>query len=161
MRRMIPRRWRALALAAPSLTVLLVPLAAPAREPAQPTEERKRESGGEQSFTGGPAGFSDPFVSSSMGGMQVGPQGTSAGMPVRRVTPDEERMRELSGQVVKLNGLVLYVQTSLGAVVPLDVSALQLRKAPEKGQRVVAVYQVENKVENVALSLVGEVPQKG
>ena len=160
MRRMIPRSWRALALAAPSLTALLIPLAAPAREPAQPTQERKQEIGGDLVVLGR-AGTIPPVNAQGIRALNVGPQGTSAGMPVRRVTPDEDRMRELSGQVVKLNGLVLYVQTSLGAVVPLDVSALQMNKTPEKGQRVVAVYQVENKVENVALSLAGEVPQKG
>ncbi|MBZ4417591.1 hypothetical protein K8638_13925 [Myxococcus sp. RHST-1-4] len=160
MTRMIPRRWRALALAAPSLTALLLPLAAPARDPEQPTEEKKQESWGDLgSF--GRAGIMPPVTREGINELSVGPQGTSAGMPVRRVEPDEDRMRELSGQVVKLNGMVLYVQTPVGAVVPLDLSALQLRKAPEKGQEVVAIYQVENKTENVALSLKGELPDEG
>ncbi|MFP2931124.1 hypothetical protein ACLESO_39210 [Pyxidicoccus sp. 3LG] len=150
---MIPRRWRGLALAAPAVTALLVvPLASQAREPVTTPQEIQRESGGNPTGSG-PNTVVDPFTPSSLGNMSVGPQGTSAGMPVRKVTPDEDRMRELTGQVVKLNGMVLYVETSLGAVVPLDVSALRLREAPEKGEKVVAVYQVENTVENVALSL--------
>lgn len=161
MTRMIPRRWRALAWVAPSLTALLSPLAVSAREPAQPTEERKRESWGDMTVSGGRAGLFPPLTRQGVNQVGVGPQGTSAGMPVRRVTPDEDRMRELSGRVLKLNGQVLYVQAESGAVVPLDLSALQLRKAPEKGQRVLAVFQVENKTENVALSLAGEVAKPG
>ncbi|NMO18873.1 hypothetical protein HPC49_20120 [Pyxidicoccus fallax] len=157
---MIPRRWRALALAAPSLAALLLPLAAPAREPAQPTHERKRTDWMDQGGFGR-AGTMPPVTRAGINALNVGPQGSSAGVPVRRVTPDEDRMRELSGQVVKLNGMVLYVQTQVGAVVPLDLSALQLRKMPQKGQEVVAVYQVENTTENVALSLAGEVTDKG
>jgi hypothetical protein len=153
---MIPRSWRALALAAPSLTALLVPVVARAREPEQPTEERKRESRDDQEVSGGRAGLFPPVTRQGISQIHAG-----AGIPVRRVTPDEKRMRELSGQVVKLNGQVLYVETEIGAVVPLDLSALEIRKAPEKGQTVVAVYQVENTTENVALSLAGEVPSKG
>ncbi len=160
MTRKISSRWRALALAAPSLAAVLLPLAAPAREPREPPLETQRESFGDLS-PGGRAGSIPPLTRQGVSQMQVGPQGTSAGMPVRQVTPDEDRMRELSGEVVKLNGMVLYVQTEVGAVVPLDLSALQLRKTPEKGQTVVAVYQVENRTENVALSLAGEVPVKG
>lgn len=159
--RMIPRRWRGLALAAPSLTALLLPVATQANEPSQPTEEVKRESMGDQTVSGR-AGLQDPFVDSAhqSQGLAVSLNGV-AGMPVRRVTPDQDRMRQLTGEVVKLNGQVLYVETEIGAVVPLDLSALQLRKAPEKGQLVVATYQVENTTENVALSLAGEVPSKG
>jgi hypothetical protein len=159
---MIPRRWRALALAAPSLTALLVPVVTQANVPEQPTEERKRESMEDQTVSGGRAGLQDPFADSATKGqgLSVSLNGV-AGMPVRRVTPDQDRMRQLSGQVVKLNGQVLYVETEIGAVVPLDLSALLIRKAPEKGQTVVATYQVENTTENVALSLAGEVPSKG
>lgn len=153
---MIPKRWRALALAAPSLTALLIPVATQANSPEQPTEERKRESRDDQQVSGGRAGLFPPVTRQGVNQISAG-----AGMPVRRVTPDESRMRELSGQVVKLNGQVLYVETEIGAVVPLDLSALEIRKAPEKGQTVVAVYQVENTTENVALSLAGEVPSKG
>ncbi|WP_164010715.1 hypothetical protein [Pyxidicoccus trucidator] len=161
MTRKIPSTWRAFALAAPSLTALLLPVAAPARDPEQPTEERKREGRDDLTVDGGRAGSSNPFVDTTTGSTGIGIQLNGAGMPVRRVTPDEGRMRELTGEVVKLNGQVLYVQTEPGAVVPLDLSALQLRKAPEKGQVVVAVYQVENKTENVALSLAGEVSEPG
>ena len=150
----IPRSWRSLAVAAPAAAALLLPAAPQAREPEQPTQERKREIRDDLNSIGGRAGFFPPLT-------RQGVSQVSAGMPVRRVTPDEKRMRQLSGEVVKLNGQVLYVQSQLGAVVPLDLSALQLRKAPEKGQTVVAVYQVENRTENVALSLAGEVPAKG
>ncbi len=149
---MIPRRWRALVLAVPSLAALAVPAVALAHEATVDAMERQRESWGDLPVTGGPAG-AFPEINSE----GVGIHGSSAGMPLRRVTPDEDRMRQISGEVVKLNGMVLYVQTSLGAVVPLDLSALQLRKTPEPGRTVVAVYQVENRVENVALSLQGEV----
>jgi hypothetical protein len=154
MTRTIPGRWRTLA-----LTALLLPLASLAREPREPPEENRRESWGDMPVDGR-AGLHPPLTRMGVDHMEVGPQGTSAGMPVRRVTPDEDRMRELSGEVVKLNGMVLYVETSVGAVVPLDLSALQLRKAPQKGQTVIAVYQVENTTENVALALAGEVPVK-
>ncbi|MCY1018125.1 hypothetical protein [Pyxidicoccus sp. MSG2] len=158
---MIPRRWRGLALAASSLTALVIPMASQANEPSQPTEEVKRDSIQDQTVNGR-TGIQDPFVDSAHQGqgLAVSLNGVS-GMPVRRVTPDQDRMRQLSGEVVKLNGQVLYVETEVGAVVPLDLSALQIRKAPEKGQLVVATYQVENTTENVALSLAGEVPDKG
>ncbi len=152
---MIPRGWRAFALALPSLAVLAAPLPATARESREPTKERQRESWGDLPVSNR-AGIMPP-----VDGPDTFAPKRAAGMPVRRVTPDQDRMRELSGQVVKLNGLVLYVQTSLGAVVPLDVSALQMNKTPEQGQRVVAVYQVENRTENVALSLQGEVREQG
>lgn len=152
----IPRNWRALAVAAPAAAALLLPAAPQAREPEQPTQEREREGRDDLDSIGGRAGFFPPLTRQGVSQVSAG-----AGMPVRRVTPDEKRMRQLSGEVVKLNGQVLYVQSQLGAVVPLDLSALQLRKAPEKGQTVVAVYQVENRTENVALSLAGEVPAKG
>ncbi|MFP2906490.1 hypothetical protein ACLESD_15780 [Pyxidicoccus sp. 3LFB2] len=161
MTRKIPSRWRAVALAVPSLTALLLPIASTAREPEQPTQERERESWGDMPNNGGRAGFVPPLTRQGLSQVGVGPQGNSAGMPVRQVTPDEDRMRELTGQVVKLRGQTLYVQTGPGAVVPLDLSALQLRKTPEEGQRVLAVYQVENTTENVALSLAGEVSKPG
>lgn len=158
MTRKIPKRWRALALAAPSLTALLLPAVTHARDP-EAREETKRSNSQDQTVSGGRAGLYDPFVeSATQKEVVVGPQGTSAGLPVRHVTPDEDRMHQLSGEVVKLNGQVLYVESDQGAVVPLDLSAVQLRKAPEKGQKVVATYQVENKTENVALALAGEVP---
>src|SRR5687767_13076128 len=113
---MIPRGWRALVLPLPSLAVLAAPLSATARASREPNQERKRDIG-ELPVTGGRAG-AFPEINLNTG--NVGVQGTAAGMPVRKVTPDEDPMRELSGQVVKLNGLVLYVQTGLGAVVPLD-----------------------------------------
>ncbi|WP_241758853.1 hypothetical protein [Pyxidicoccus parkwayensis] len=151
---MITKRWRALALAAPSLTALLLPVVTQAKDPEQPTEERKREGRDDQEVSGGRAGLFPPVTRQEINQINAG-----AGMPVRHVTPAPERMHQLSGQVVKLNGQVLYVESELGAVVPLDLSALEIRKAPEKGQKVVATYQVENKTENVALSLAGEVPR--
>jgi hypothetical protein len=151
MKHMIPRGWRAFALALPSLAALALPLPALARESREPNQERQRESWGDLPAYGR-AGIMPP-----VNGPDTFAPKRAAGMPLRRVTPDQDRMRELSGQVVKLNGMVLYVQTQLGAVVPLDLSALELRRTPEPGQTVVAVYQVENSTENVALSLQGEV----
>lgn len=152
---MIPRNWRAFALALPSLAVLAAPLGALARESAVPNQERQRESMGDMPVSGR-AGIVPP-----VDGPDTFAPRRAAGMPLRRVTPDQDRMRELSGEVVKLNGMVLYVQTRVGAVVPVDVSALELRRTPEPGQTVVAVYQVENGTENVAVSLYGEVPERG
>jgi hypothetical protein len=142
-------RWRAAALAVPSLSLLLMPLAVQAHEPILPTQRGMEQETGFDNLSSitFAAGATAPIYSNS---------GTnSAGMPVRRVRPDQDRMRQLSGSVVKLKGQTLYVENQ-GVVVPLDLSALQLRKQPQEGQRVVAVYKVENKTENVALGLQGE-----
>ncbi|WP_147445574.1 hypothetical protein [Corallococcus aberystwythensis] len=78
------------------------------------------------------------------------------GDAVRQITPDPDRMQQVSGPVVKQDGLTLYVKDVSGPVVPLDMSALRITKLPQKGQEILAVYQVEEKTENVALSLQGE-----
>lgn len=146
----IPGRWRAAALAVPSLVVLLLtPLIAQARDPIIPNKRGMQNEHGFQDIATTSVTVQSPIYGNSE---------QNNGMPVRRVQPDEDRMKELSGRVVELNGQTLYVERG-GAVVPLDLSAVQLRKTPEKGQEVVAVYQVENKVENVTLALAGEVKE--
>jgi hypothetical protein len=142
-------RWRAAALAVPSLTLLLMPLAVQAHDPVLPTQRGMEQETGFDNLSSVTfaAGATAPIYSSGAT--------NSAGMPVRRVQPDQDRMKQISGSVVKLNGQTLYVERQ-GVVVPLDLSALQLRKQPKEGQQVVAVYQVENKTENVALGLKGE-----
>ncbi|RKI07923.1 hypothetical protein D7Y13_16900 [Corallococcus praedator] len=84
------------------------------------------------------------------------PSRLTQNLSMRQITPDVDRMRQVTGPVVKRDGLMLFVRDVSGPVVPLDMSALQINKLPQKGQEVVAVYQVEGKTNNVALSLDGE-----
>ncbi|MCP3102548.1 hypothetical protein LZ198_27105 [Myxococcus sp. K15C18031901] len=149
-----PPRLRALALTSPALAALLMPALATAAEPSQPTIETK-EFVHDGDVTGNPAGsIPGAGINGAMRAADVGIHATG-GLPRRDVEPDEDRMRELSGSVVKVNGQVLYVLTRPGAVVPVDLSALPLREMPRQGDQVVATYQVENRVENVALALQG------
>ncbi|MBN8230125.1 hypothetical protein JYK02_21675 [Corallococcus macrosporus] len=80
----------------------------------------------------------------------------SPNQTVRQLTPDPDRMRQVSGPVVKRSGMTLYVQDVSGPVIPLDLSALRIHQQPQKGQEVLALYQVEGKTDNVALSLSAE-----
>ncbi len=162
MKRMHAGNWRMAATVA-----LLTPMAVLARDPVDPTGENHGsvnaplQNGLDRNFTNFGATMSiDRSSSGSQRNLDVGPQANGVGMPIREVTPDQEEMKHLSGKVLKLNGQMLYLETEPGAVVPLDLSALRIRKQPEKGQRVMAVYQVENTTENVALSLAGERPAK-
>ncbi|WP_120545146.1 hypothetical protein [Corallococcus terminator] len=84
------------------------------------------------------------------------PSQLTQNLSIRQITPDVDRMRQVTGPVVKRDGLTLYVRDVSGPVVPLDLSAMQINKLPQKGQEVVALYQVEGKTNNVALSLQGE-----
>ncbi|NBD12875.1 MULTISPECIES: hypothetical protein [Corallococcus] len=77
-------------------------------------------------------------------------------LSVRQVSPDMDKVKQVTGPVVKREGLNLYVQDVSGAVVPLDMSALQVRKMPRDGQEVVALYEVQGNLTNVALSIQGE-----
>ncbi|AEI63628.1 hypothetical protein LILAB_08585 [Corallococcus macrosporus] len=149
------------------MAALMAPAAVLAREPVSPAGEingsgnMPAPTGLDQNFTNFGASMNiDRSSSGSQRNLDVGPQASGVGMPIREVTPDQEEMKRLSGKVLKLNGQMLYLETEPGAVVPLDLSALRIRKQPEKGQRVVAVYQVENTTENVALALAGEVQPK-
>ncbi|WP_043320800.1 hypothetical protein [Corallococcus coralloides] len=83
------------------------------------------------------------------------PSIVSPGLPVRQITPDPDKMRQVSGPVVKRSGMTLYVKDVTGPVVPLDMTNLTIYKQPEKGQQVLALYQVDE-TDNVALSLQGE-----
>ncbi|WP_147469404.1 hypothetical protein [Corallococcus sp. AB045] len=83
------------------------------------------------------------------------PSIVSPGLPVRQITADPDKMRQVSGPVVKRSGMTLYVKDVTGPVVPLDMTNLTIHKQPEKGQQVLALYQVDE-TDNVALSLLGE-----
>ncbi|AKQ70074.1 hypothetical protein A176_006986 [Myxococcus hansupus] len=162
MKRMHAGNWRMAATVA-----LLTPMAVLARDPVDPTSATEGgvtaplQYGLDRNFTNFGATMSiDRSSSGSQRNLDVGPQANGVGMPIREVTPDQDEMKRLSGKVLKLNGQMLYLETEPGAVVPLDLSALRIRKQPEKGQRVMAVYQVENTTENVALALAGERPAK-
>ncbi|WIG94114.1 hypothetical protein [Myxococcus sp. SDU36] len=162
MKRMHAGNWRVAAVAA-----LMAPVAALAREPVNPSDgstdpmNNAQQHGLDRNFTNFGATMSiDRSGSGSQRLLDVGPQASGVGVPIREVTPDQDEMKRLSGKVLKLNGQMLYLETEPGAVVPLDLSALRIRKQPQAGQRVVAVYQVENTTENVALALAGEVQPK-
>ncbi|NVJ02513.1 hypothetical protein HV824_30950 [Myxococcus sp. AM009] len=162
MKRMHAGSWRVAAVVA-----LMAPVAALAHDPVDPAGESLGsdsaaiQNGLDRNFTNFGATMSiDRSSSGSQRILDVGPQANGVGVPIREVTPDQDEMKRLSGKVLKLNGQMLYLETEPGAVVPLDLSALRIRKQPEKGQRVVAVYQVENTTENVALALAGEVRPK-
>lgn len=162
MKRMHAGNWGLATVAA-----LMVPVAALAHDPVDPSGEdlgsdtAPLQNGLDRNFTNFGATMSiDRSSSGSQRLLDVGPQANGVGMPIREVTPDQDEMKRLSGKVLKLNGQMLYLETEPGAVVPLDLSALRIRKQPEKGQHVVAVYQVENTTENVALALAGEVQPK-
>ncbi|QDE87483.1 hypothetical protein BHS06_00165 [Myxococcus xanthus] len=162
MKRMHAGNWRAAAVAA-----LMAPVAVLAREPVSSPDDGSgagnvpRQEGLDRNFNNFGVTMSiDRSNSGSQRLLEVGPQANGVGMPIREVTPDQDEVKRLSGKVLKLNGQMLYLETEPGAVVPLDLSALRIRKQPEKGQHVVAVYQVENTTENVALALAGEVQPK-
>ncbi|WP_375755667.1 hypothetical protein [Corallococcus exercitus] len=87
------------------------------------------------------------------------PEMISPDMSARQFTPDPDRLLQVSGPVVKRSGMMLYVQDVTGPVVPLDMSALRIHRQPEKGQQVLALYQVEGGTNNMAVSLSGEVPR--
>lgn len=143
----IPRACRRVAVLLPALSLLLAPLASNARE-REVTEltgivqEDRRVPG---LGTSGRAGAIDEF--------NLGPTGTDIGQ--LREDQDEGNTRLLSGRVVGIEGQTLYVERS-GAVVPLNMSALRIKKQPKVGQQVIAEYQVDQ-AQNVCVSLSGEV----
>jgi hypothetical protein len=84
----------------------------------------------------------------------LGPTGTDINQQ-REERQDTGDTRMLSGRVVGIQGRTLYVERN-GAVVPLDMSALRIKKQPKVGQQVIAEYQVD-RTQNVCTSLAGEV----
>lgn len=150
MMRRFPRGWRAVLLTAPMLGLLVAPGLGRAEAPnvgrAQDLGARGELS--ERASTS-PSNVVGTVPDSN-------PANLTQNLPVRQITPDPDRMLQVTGPVVKQDGLTLYVQDVSGPVVPLDMSVLQINKLPQKGQEVVAVYQVEEKTNNVALSISGE-----
>ncbi|NOK18590.1 hypothetical protein [Corallococcus carmarthensis] len=137
---------------APTLGLLL--FAGPALA-SEPTVTKDGDQSGQMPSTyTEPASTSPANVAESV--RTTSPSFITQGDAVRQITPDPDRMQQVNGPVVKQDGLMLYVKDVSGPVVPLDMSALRITKLPQKGQEVLAVYQVEGKTENVALSLQGE-----
>ncbi|HYH99866.1 hypothetical protein [Hyalangium sp.] len=140
------RSFRRAAALVPAFGLLLAPLAAQSREREDPNRDRAGEFNVEEGV-GGRAGIIEEF--------NFGPLGTDI-MLNREDRRDEGGTRLLSGRVVEIRGRTLYVERQ-GVVVPLDMSALRIKKQPKVGQEVIAEYQV-SRTQNVALSLAGEVP---
>lgn len=143
-----PRMCRRVAVLLPALSLMLAPMASNARERelseldgVNPDDRRIPELG-----TSGRAGAIEEF--------NLGPAGTDITLQ-REDRGDEGGTRLLSGRVVGIQGRTLYVERN-GAVVPLDMSALRIKKQPKVGQQVIAEYQV-NETRNICLSLAGEV----
>ncbi|RYZ37973.1 MAG: hypothetical protein EOO71_25955 [Myxococcaceae bacterium] len=149
MMRRFPRGWRAVLLSAPMLGLLLAPVAGLAEQP----NVGKTQDLGSHEYAE-PASTSPSNVVGTVSDRD--PSQLTQNLSIRQITPDEERMRQVTGPVVKRDGLMLYVRDVSGPVVPLDMSALRINKLPQKGQEVEALYQVEGKTNNVALSLQGE-----
>lgn len=146
----IPRACRRVAVLLPALSLMLAPLASSAMEREKemneafgPNQENIRipELG-----TTGRAGAIDEF--------NFGPPGMDV-IKQREDRREEGGTRLLSGRVVDMKGQTLYVERD-GVVVPLDMSALRIKKQPKVGQQVIAEYHVD-RTQNVALSLAGEV----
>ncbi|MBZ4336262.1 hypothetical protein NR800_28190 [Corallococcus interemptor] len=136
---------------APTLGLLLCAGPALAREPQI---GRGYDAGpGYESPNAEPASTSRSNVVSTV--PTLTPDFVSPGRSVRQITLDPDKMRQVSGPVVKRSGMILYVHDVTGPVVPLDMSNLTITKQPEKGQQVLALYQVDQ-TDNVALSLQGE-----
>ncbi|CAM3644418.1 hypothetical protein COSO111634_21695 [Corallococcus soli] len=137
-------------LSAPMLGLLLMPGPGQAREPnVGKTQDLGSHDQTERASTS-PANVVGTVPDTS-------PSRLTQNHSVRQITPDEERMRQVTGPVVKQDGLTLYVrEEGAGPVVPLDMSALEITRLPREGQQVVALYQVEGETNNVALSLQGE-----
>ncbi|QAT81668.1 hypothetical protein EJ065_0053 [Corallococcus coralloides] len=144
------RRWRAMAWTAPALGLLLCAAPALAREPQVGTAA---DGPANQSQYTEPASTSRSNVVDTV--PTLSPDLVSPGQSVRQITLDPDKMRQVSGPVVKRSGMILYVHDVTGPVVPLDMSNLTIHKQPEKGQQVLALYQVDQ-TDNVALSLQGE-----
>ncbi|NPD26982.1 hypothetical protein [Corallococcus exiguus] len=136
---------------APTLGLLLCAGSALASEP---TVTKDGDQSGQMvaNYTN-PASSSPSNVPSTI--PTLTPNIVAPGQAVRQINLDPNKMRQVSGPVVKRSGLILYVQDVTGPVVPLDMSNLTIYKPPLKGQQVLALYQVDE-TDNVALSLQGE-----
>ncbi|NPC72858.1 hypothetical protein D7Y27_26465 [Corallococcus sp. AB004] len=136
---------------APTLGLLLC--AGPALA-SEPTVTKDGDQSGQMvaNYTN-PASSSPSNVPSTI--PTLTPNIVAPGQAVRQINLDPNKMRQVSGPVVKRSGLILYVQDVTGPVVPLDMSNLTIYKPPLKGQQVLALYQVDE-TDNVALSLQGE-----
>jgi hypothetical protein len=148
MKPSIPRACRRVAVLLPALSLMLAPLASGAKE-----KEVSEAFGPNQGNidvpelgTTGRAGAIEEF--------NLGPTGTDIHQ-LQEDVRDQGNTRMLSGRVVGIQGRTLYVERN-GAVVPLDMSALRIKKQPKVGQQVIAEYQVD-RTQNVCTSLAGEV----
>ncbi|WP_338872494.1 hypothetical protein [Myxococcus stipitatus] len=153
------RRWKSTTLAMSSLAALLLPMVGAARDPNQPTDVSAAAGSEVVESFGQPTGPAIPPL--NLGGMigvdvtPTQPQAPITQGPQVEVLRDSKRTRIIEGNVVEMKGDVLYVENEVGAVVPLDMQALRLKQRPKPGRHVVASYQTENEVENMATSLHG------
>ncbi|WP_342377683.1 hypothetical protein NVS55_00180 [Myxococcus stipitatus] len=147
-------RCKSTTLALSSLVALLLPMVGGARDPN--VGEAAEGNQFVERF-GEPTGPAIPPL--NLGGMigvdvtPTQPQAPITQGPKVDVMPDPKRTQTLEGNVVEMKGDVLYVQDDTGTVVPLDMQALRLKERPKPGERVVADYQIENEVDNMATSL--------
>ncbi len=145
----IPRLRRRAAVLLPALSLMLAPLASNAREREKELSEafgpRQEDVRIEELDTTGRAGAIEEF--------NFGQPGTD--VTLRREGGGEDSTRLLSGRVVDIQGRTLYVERQDRAVIPLDMSALRIKKQPKVGQQVIAEYQVSD-LQNVCVSLAGE-----
>lgn len=150
MKPSIPRACRRVAVLLPALSLMLAPVASSARDKEKELNEafgpNQENIEVPELGTTGRAGAIDEF--------NLGPPGTDPGLKEEEPL-DEGNTRLLSGRVVGIQGRTLYVERN-GAVVPLDMSALRIKKQPKVGQQVIAEYQVDQ-TQNVCVSLSGEV----
>jgi hypothetical protein len=146
----IPRACRRVAVLLPALGLMLAPLASSAREREKELNEafgpNQEDIRVPELGTTGRAGAIEEF--------NFGPPGMDVILQ-REDRRDEGGTRLLSGRVVDIQGRTLYVERQ-GTVVPLDMSALRIKKQPKVGQQVIAEYQVDQ-TQNVCVSLSGEV----
>lgn|GEM_PF-5446265 len=157
-RRSMSRGWKRIAWVAPALAALLVPTVGLAEPPNGNTLEQQRMER-DLDLTGNLAGNVPPLNLGGMIGADVTPTQGMARIvqgPDVELTPDPKRTQVIEGDVVALEGSVLYVQPDEGAVVPLSLEALRLKQTPAEGRRVVADFQVENETQNMATALAGE-----
>jgi hypothetical protein len=145
----IPRVCRRVAVLLPALTLLLAPLAANAREKelSELNGVNQEQMRIQELENTGRAGAIEEF--------NFGQPGTDI-TSQREDRGGEDGTRLLSGRVMGIQGRTIYVERSDRAVVPLDMSALRIKKQPKVGQQVIAEYQV-NETQNVCVSLLGEV----
>lgn len=153
MMRRFSKGWRAVAWGAPTLGLLLFSGVAMA-EPPNISSEGPEGPTAPSDLAEGPSTTSPTNVPHTVSSST--PSQMTQNLSVRQVSPDMDKVKQVTGPVVKQEGLNLYVQDVSGLVVPLDMSALQVRKMPREGQEVVALYEVQGNLTNVALSIQGE-----